>query len=307
MTPGVHTSEIRVRLKEVAYDHVYFGTVFTWFEVGRSEFSRAVGSPYRQLEERGLGSFVTSAFADYHRPIPPTGTVRLETRLAAMTRARCTFRYAVYPSCSTDPAVTGQSDHLMADLDGRPRRIPAPFAASMTATGETIDTVELDGPVETAWTDRLRLRYEETDAFRVVYHGNYFAWMEAAWSGHLMGGLWDIALNMRRGRALSVLHAACRYLFPAQYDDEVTIEVGAVQIGRTKIRLDYRFAAVTPSGTAGKTLALGRTIHAVIDGGRIVRVPSDLRDALGVSPTPEATRPTPADCGVRTRRRATAG
>ena len=284
MTPGAHTTEIRVRLKEVAHDHVYFGTVFTWFEVGRSEFSRAMGAPYGALVARGLGSFVTSAFADYHRPIPPTGVVRLDTRLAAMTRSRFTFRYALFAPGLEHPVVTGQSDHLMADSAGRPRRIPPDFAAAMSPTGEPTHKVEIQEPGRVIWTHRLRARYEETDAFQVVYHGNYFAWMEAAWSERLAEGPWDVVRNVQRGRAFSVVHAACRYLSPARYDDEVMIEVGVTPIRRTGVQLEYRFRSALPGETVGQTLALGRTIHALTQGGRVVRIPDDLLQALGVTP-----------------------
>lgn len=284
MSYSIHTSTIRVRLKEVTYDHVYFGTVFTWFEVGRGELSCAAGAPYAQLEGQGFGSFVTSAFAQYHGPIPPTGVVHLETRLAAMTRSRVIFRYALCSRDRPEPAVTGQSEHLMADLHGHPRRIPAAFAGAMNPTGEPVEKVNLDGPQDTAWADRLRVRYEETDAFGVVYHGNYFAWMEAAWSGRLMGGSWDVARTMRQGRTLSVVHAACRYLAPARYGDDVTIDVGATHVGKTRVQLDYRFGRITPTGADGRTLAFGRTLHTLIDGGRPVRVPADLLAALGVAP-----------------------
>lgn|GEM_PF-227261 len=297
MSTSVHTSEIRVRLKEVAYDHVYFGTVFTWFEVGRGDLSRAAGAPYAELEERNLGSFVVSAAAHYRRPIPPTGIVRLETRLARMTRSRFVFAYSLYAANHSDPAVVGSTEHVMADLAGRPCRIPAEFSGAFTPTGEPVEPVRLAGPERANWRHRLRVRYEETDAFRVVYNGNYFAWMEAAWSGRLAGGPWDIALNMQRGRAFGVLRTACRYIAPARYDDEVEIEVGAAPVGWTRVQLDYRFA----SGKTGETLAFGRTLHAVTEGGRVVAVPRDLLECLGLTP-PESTRSTPTRRGELTPR-----
>jgi acyl-CoA thioester hydrolase len=284
MTAGAHNTEIRVRLKEVAYDHVYFGTVFTWFEVGRSEFCRAAGVPYAALANRGLASFVTSAFADYSRPVPASGVVRLETRLAAMTRSRFTFCYSLFAPGGDEAAVTGQSVHLMADSAGRPRRIPPDVAAAMAPTAQPTQNVEIPGPDGVLWTHRLRARYEETDAFQVVYYGNYFAWMEAAWSARLAEGPWDIARNLRAGRALAVLHAACRYVAPTRYDDEVIVEVGVVPIRRTSLQLDYRFSIVLPDGRAGQTLAFGRTVHAVTEDQRVTRVPADLLQALGVTP-----------------------
>lgn len=279
MSLSGHVTEFPVRLKEVAYDHVYFGTAFTWFEVGRSELSRAAGMPYARLVERGLGSFVTWAVADYRRPVPPTGLARVEARLAAMTRLRFTFAYAIRGAGSHGPCVTGYSEHAMAETSGKLCRVPPDFVAAFVPTGEEVPRVEPAGPENVLWRHRLRVRYEETDGIGVVYYGNYFALMEAAWSSRLAGGPWDIALNLPRGRALGVIHAECRYLASARYDDLLVIEVGVRAIGPVRVALDYRIA----NEETRTTLALGRTIHALTIDGRPARIPPDLWEALGVA------------------------
>jgi len=283
---SANTTELRVRLKEIACDHVYFGVVFTWFEVGRSEFCRAAGTPYADLERRGFGSFVTYADARYRRPIPPDSRVQLETTLAAMTRVRFSFVYALFGGGGTQPLVTGRSDHVMADASGRPRRVPHDFAAATMPTGELPEAERIDGPDAVAWAHSLRVRYEETDALRTVYYGNYFAWMEAAWTERLAGGPWDLARTDPQGRAFPVLSASCRYLAPARYDDLVHIHVGVTPVKRTRVRLDYRFSTVGASCSDGAILAHGRTVHAVTDGSRVVAVPDDLLEALGAPTLP---------------------
>ncbi len=274
---SVHATSIRVRLKEVAFDHVYFGTVFTWFEVGRSGICRAAGAPYGRLVDAGLGSFVTSASAKYRRPIPPAGTVRLECRLTDMGRSRFAFAYTVSDE-SEHPYVTGRTEHAMADHSGRIRRIPDDFRAAFTATGEARAPVARQSDwTATGWEHGLRVRFEETDAFGVAYYGNYIAWMEAAWSAHLAGGPWDIAENALRGRTFSVIDAECRYLSPARYDDEVVVGVRAELVGRTKIQLDYRMS----HRGSDQLLATGRTVHVAAADGAVMRAPDDLVDALG--------------------------
>ena len=274
----VHTTQLRVRIKEVAYDHVYFGTAFTWFEVARAELSRSAGTPYSYLVEHGLGSFVTTASATYRKPIPPSGDVRIECRLASMGRLRFAFAYSIFDDDPRTPYVTGHTEHAVADLSGRLRRVPAEFAAAFHPTGEAVPRANLSGPVATHWTHDLRVRYEETDAFRVVYYGNYFAWMEAAWSGRLADGPWDIARNAMRGRVFGVINADCRYLSPARYDDLVTLRAGVTPVGKIKVQLDYRIERAD----TGEQLALGRTVHVATDGGRIIKPPDDLWAALGV-------------------------
>ena len=71
---------------------------------------------------------------------------------------------------------------------------------------------------------RLRVRYAETDQMGVVYHANYFVWME-------MGRV-ELCRQMgmryrdmeQDGVLLTVAEVNCRYLAPARYDDEVIVK-----------------------------------------------------------------------------------
>jgi acyl-CoA thioester hydrolase len=286
---GSCVAEIPVRLKEIACDHVYFATVFTWFEVGRAELCRRAGVPYRMLGERGLGSFVTTATAKYDRPIPATGTVRLESRLVEMGRSRFGFAYSICGQDSDVPMVTGHTTHAMATLAGRLCRLPADFRDAFVVVADEPRTSRptQKGRSDTeSWSTRLRVRYEETDAFGIMYYGNYFAWMEAAWSGRLSGGPWDVAIGLAdmaaggvSARSFPVVHAECRYLSPARYDDEAIISVGASAIGAAKVQLDYRIL----KADTGDELAVGQTVHVASEGGRVVRVPDDLAESLALA------------------------
>jgi acyl-CoA thioester hydrolase len=273
----VHETTFRVRLKEIAYDHVYFGTFFTWFEVARTELGRAAGMPYKVLVDREIGSFVTSAAARYHRPVAPHAEVRVVTKLTTMSRMRYAFSYEVYADGDDTPSVTGSSHLATADNAGKLCRLPDDFAAAFAPTGDDNPAPKPPGPLDVDFTSDLRVRYEETDAFQIVYYGNYFAWMEAAWSGHLAGTPWDIARGALDGRNIPVIEAACRYLSSARYDDVVITEVGVTPIGKARLRLDYRFRSVD-----GDTVhALGYSIHAVVDNGRPARITDELLGLLG--------------------------
>jgi acyl-CoA thioester hydrolase len=278
MNLSTYSAVIRVRLKEVAYDHVYFGAVYPWFEVARTEMSRAAGVAYSLLAEQNLGSFVVEAGARYRRKIPPTGSVRVDARVVEMTRARFSFAYSICPDAGDEPYVTGFTDHVIADLSGRPRRCPAFFADAFQPTAETVDRPALVEPAHALWFTDLRVRYEETDAFGVVYHANYFAWMEAAWSERLADKGWDLASQLPQGRAFPVVESSCRFAAPLRYDDPVRIEVGGEQLGRTRVRLRYRFV----SQTSDKTVAIGTSVHAAVQGNRIVVVPEKIIEAFGI-------------------------
>jgi acyl-CoA thioester hydrolase len=282
MSGSVCVHEFPVRLKEVAWDHVYFGTMFTWFEIGRTELCRSVGFPYTELTQRGIGSFVTRAVATYRRPVPPTGRVRVETRLAQMSKVRFAFHYRIFALAGSadgndsELCVTGFTEHACANLSGRVCRLPKDFTEVFIPSGEAIERTTVDGPDIIHWSHDVRVRYEETDAFGVVYNGNYFAWMESAWSGRLMGGEWDIVRSMHRGTAFTVVNAECRYLSPAYYDSLVHIEVGVTPVSATRVQLSYRMTR----DDNNEIIALGQTRHAFTVGGRPSRVPSDFLDAL---------------------------
>lgn len=281
MSLSRNISVIRVRLKEIAFDHVYFGTLFTWFEVARSDIGRAAGMAYADLEKQGTGSFVTAAGATYRRPIPPGGTVKVEARIVQMGRATFKFGYSVFSGEEETPSVTGFTEHVAADFSGKPRRMPRAFSEAFAPTGEDLRCLPVEEPTETCWSTELRVRYEETDAFGVVYNGNYFAWMESAWSEHLAGGVWDIVQAKRDGREFPVIDTACRFVAPLRYDDLIRIEVESQLVSRTRIGLTYRFSFAN----TGQVVALGKTIHTVTENGRVIAVPPALQAALGITRT----------------------
>lgn len=199
--------------------------------------------------------------------------------MADMGRARCSFAYAVFTGNDESPAVTGYTDHIAADFSGKPTRLPARFAEAFVSTGESIRRPSFEEPARVHWSTDLRVRYEETDAFGVVYNGNYFAWMEAAWSDHLADNGVDVAEAFKKGQTYPVVEASCRLLSPLRYDDPVSIEVESRLEGRTRVALRYRFIAASTGITAG----IGQMVHAVVDKGRVVPVPRELAHALGIT------------------------
>jgi acyl-CoA thioester hydrolase len=95
-TPSVHTPwyghPLRVRYQETDRMGVVFhGNYVTWFEVGRTEWIRALGISYRQLEEQGLLLPVVDLNIRYGRPAKYDDTIMVYTRLKEMSRIRMTF------------------------------------------------------------------------------------------------------------------------------------------------------------------------------------------------------------------------
>lgn len=106
----------------------------------------------------------------------------------------------------------------------------------------------------------VRVRFAETDAMSVVYHGNYFTWFECA----------RITMMDEIGLPYSVLHAKdyhlpvieawIKYLYPAKFDDLVTIHATVKEMPAVKIRIDYDVEC------NGKLLCQAYTVHAFVNG-----------------------------------------
>ncbi|MBR2570477.1 MAG: acyl-CoA thioesterase [Paenibacillus sp.] len=74
---------------------VFHGNYVTWFEVGRTEWIRALGISYKQLEEQGLLLPVVDLHVRYHHPARYDDEVIVYTRLTRLTPIRMTFQSVV--------------------------------------------------------------------------------------------------------------------------------------------------------------------------------------------------------------------
>lgn len=62
--------EARVRYSEVdRFGVAHNKHYFEWFEIGRTEFCRQKGLPYKEIEDKGYVLVVVEAFCRYRRPL----------------------------------------------------------------------------------------------------------------------------------------------------------------------------------------------------------------------------------------------
>jgi len=118
-------SRLRVRYAETDQMGVaWHGNVFAWFEVGRTDLLRELGTTYRELEGEGLRLPVVEATARYHHPVLYDDLVEVRTRLSSQSGARVGFEYEIHRPDADGPLVTGSTEHAAVDSGGRPRRLP---------------------------------------------------------------------------------------------------------------------------------------------------------------------------------------
>lgn len=85
----------------------------------------------------------------------------------------------------------------------------------------------------------IRVRFAETDGMRIAYHGNYFAWFEAARIDMLdMLGL-PYRLLDAEGLHLPVLEVGVKYMRSARFDDRLLVRAMIRERPGVRIRIDY--------------------------------------------------------------------
>ena len=115
---------IRVRYAETdRMGIVYHAHYLVWFEIGRTEFCRAAGIPYRRMEEEGILIPVTGVDCKYRRSARYDDDVTIRTRMGDVGSRGLTFFYEVLGADGSLLA-EGSTRHLFTDLGTKPIRIP---------------------------------------------------------------------------------------------------------------------------------------------------------------------------------------
>lgn len=103
---------------------VHHAAYVTWFEEGRSSFTRAIGYPYSQMESEGVSLAVAEVNARYHRPARYDEEVVVATCLTDLLSRGMNFTYEIRRASDGELLVTGSSRHISVDAEGAVRRIP---------------------------------------------------------------------------------------------------------------------------------------------------------------------------------------
>jgi acyl-CoA thioester hydrolase len=113
MAESVVTTEFTVRYHETdKMGIVHHANYLHWFEVGRVEFMRSSGFPYRPLEEAGVYLPVTEATCKYHASALFDDQVQVRTRIASYNKLRLLFGYEVTRVSDGVKLVSGTTEHV---------------------------------------------------------------------------------------------------------------------------------------------------------------------------------------------------
>ncbi len=112
---------------------MYYANYFRVFEIGRAEWFRRLGHPFKVYIDQGLYLGVIEARCRYRRPARYDDDLAIHVGMVTLGRARLEIGYEIRGP-SADLLVSGSTAHAIMDDAGRPRRIPEDFRAMVRAT-----------------------------------------------------------------------------------------------------------------------------------------------------------------------------
>ena len=128
--PGpVH--HVRVRYCETDRMAVaHHGSYVAWFEEARTEWMRARGKTYRQMEDEGNLLQVVDFSCQYHKPVDYDEVVAIRLRIGEAGKAAVTIEYEARRERDGAVCATGSTKLACVGRDGKLRRLPPEFVAA---------------------------------------------------------------------------------------------------------------------------------------------------------------------------------
>ncbi|MBL0172344.1 MAG: acyl-CoA thioesterase [Gemmatimonadaceae bacterium] len=140
--PLESVSEFRVRYAETdQMGVVYHANYLIWCEIGRTDFIRALGTTYAQLERDGVLLAVSDAALRFHASARYDDPIRVYTRLTDARSRALTFSYRIVRADTDALLVSGTTGLVSLDASGRLVALPA----TMRRMLEAVLTTDLTG------------------------------------------------------------------------------------------------------------------------------------------------------------------
>jgi len=127
-------SELRVRYAETdQMGVVYHANYLVWCELGRTDFIRALGKSYAELEREGVRLAVSDVTMRFHAAARYDDPIRVHTRLTAIGSRRLAFAYRVVRADTETLLVSATTALVSIDTTGRLSVLPPDVRAVLEA------------------------------------------------------------------------------------------------------------------------------------------------------------------------------
>jgi acyl-CoA thioester hydrolase len=120
---------VRVRYSETdKMGVVYHANYLVWFEIGRTEFCRARGFSYREMEENERAFLVVAeSYCRYKSPAYYDDELIVRTHITEKRRRALRFGYEIIRVADGQVIAEGETGHVVTDGQGRVRSFPETY------------------------------------------------------------------------------------------------------------------------------------------------------------------------------------
>jgi acyl-CoA thioester hydrolase len=120
-----YTVEFRVRYAETdQMQVVYHSNYLIWCEIGRTEFIRALGTPYAELERQNVTLAVVEANLRFHSAARYDNLIRVTTTIREVRSRILTFDYVITNAETGERFVTASTKLASLTRDSRLTTLP---------------------------------------------------------------------------------------------------------------------------------------------------------------------------------------
>ena len=130
-----HETEIRVRYAETdKMGIVHHSNYLIWFELGRSEFCRARGFSYKEMEEKDNALMVVAeSYCRYKSASYYEDLLHVRTQIAEVRSRSLRFVYEVFRPSDKALIAEGETLHIVTDLNKKVRSIPENYKEMLSS------------------------------------------------------------------------------------------------------------------------------------------------------------------------------
>src|SRR5579871_1564954 len=124
-----HETRFRVRYAETdQMGVVYYANYLIWMEVGRAEYCRAAGIPYKDMElGDGIRLAVVDAHCRYMYPDRYDEEIALTTSIQQSNHRMIEFDYRIRNAQTGQTLANGETKHIYLGHDMRPKKLPEKY------------------------------------------------------------------------------------------------------------------------------------------------------------------------------------
>lgn len=124
-----HETLIRVRYAETdKMGIVYYANYLVWFEIGRTEYCRARGFSYLDMETDDAFLVVAESYCRYKAPAYYDDELLVRTHITELRRRSLRFGYEIIRVSDGQIISEGETGHVVTDSAGRVRSFPDGYA-----------------------------------------------------------------------------------------------------------------------------------------------------------------------------------